>query len=77
MWEANRWNEDSTYHAPMVVCNGAHVFAGDIVDFCSVDDESETIHRAKVMSFYTDEDVCISQCHDNILLVYCLLCRMY
>ena len=59
MWEACRWNDDSTYHTPMVVCNGIYVFAGDIVDFCTVDDGNEIVGSAKVMSFYTDEYTCM------------------
>ena len=59
MWEARRWNDDSTYHAPMVICNGLNVFAGDIVEFHIVDDGSEIIQTAKVMSFYIDEEVLV------------------
>ena len=51
MWEASRWNDDPTYHAPMVVCNGANVFAGDVVEFCTIHDGIEYAANAKLMSF--------------------------
>ena len=43
----------------MVICNGLNVFAGDIVEFHIVDDGSEIVQTAKVMSFYIDEEVLV------------------
>ena len=31
MYEANRWNSDCNYWAPMAVVNGQNVYIGDIV----------------------------------------------
>ena len=66
MWEASRWLTDPTYHAPMVSCNGKHVFAGDVCKVkCQNDEENgdgdgdgvKYFECAKVMSFFVDEKV--------------------
>ena len=64
MWEASRWRTDPTYHAPMVICNGKHVFAGDICKVKCRDDGGGNdedwegcFECAKVMSFFVDEKV--------------------
>ena len=65
MWEASRWNNDSTYHTPMVTCNGVHIFAGDLVEFYTLEDGVEYSGCAKVMSFYVDDEV-----HVNVRCQY-------
>ena len=56
MWEACRWNDDYKYHAPMAICNGKRVFAGEIVVYCTDVDGQRVEGIAKVMKiFYNDE----------------------
>ena len=60
MWEASRWNEDYRFHAPMAICNGIHVFAGDIIEY-DIDDDGQTVEGlAKVMKFYISEVIIIT-----------------
>ena len=58
MWEAYRWNGEYTYHAPMAICNGKRVFAGEVVLYCTkVDGQRVEGLMAKVMKFFNNDEV--------------------
>ena len=43
MNEANRWHDNTTYHAPMVITGtGDHAYIGDIVEFLTEDDDGDS-----------------------------------
>lgn len=62
MYEAKRWNEDSTYFAPMVAIGEKCVFLGDVVTLQG--HESQLVHgkTLKFMKFVRSLD-CILHIH--------------